>query len=253
MIANYHTHTRWCRHGSGEIEAYILEGIQRGLETLAITEHVPLLGDPDSRRMSCAEFPAFNRELDGMIDKYGGQIQIIKGFECEYFPNQLDSYCRFQEEYGYGLLILGHHNSCDYKLDNFALTEPWQVRLYADEVCEALETGLFTFLAHPDVAFHGYQQYDECFRDAMRQIFSVCAHLDIPVEINANGHHYRRGYPCETVWQTIAPQYKLRCLVGSDAHEVKDLAHASVTACENMARAAGLNLIDRLKLPDVDM
>ena len=95
MIANYHTHTRWCRHGSGEIEDYILEGIEKGLEILAITEHVPLEGDPDPFRLTCAEFDAFNGELDRMIQRYSGRIAVLKGFECEYFPDQLARYRRF--------------------------------------------------------------------------------------------------------------------------------------------------------------
>ena len=41
MIANYHTHTRWCRHADGEIEDYIREALRRGLKALAITDHVP--------------------------------------------------------------------------------------------------------------------------------------------------------------------------------------------------------------------
>ena len=41
MQANYHTHTRWCKHGTGEIEDYIEEAIRKGLTEIAITEHVP--------------------------------------------------------------------------------------------------------------------------------------------------------------------------------------------------------------------
>lgn len=247
MISNYHTHTRWCRHGTGEIEAYIQEGITKDLHVLAITEHVPLLGDPDPRRIFCSEFDAFNRELSSMITKYADCIDVRKGFECEYYPDQLENYQRYRDEFGYNILILGHHTSCDHTLDNFILKEAWQVRRYADEVCEALETRLFTFLAHPDVVFHGYRRFDNEFLAAMKQIFSTCEQLSIPVEINVNGHHYQRGYPCEGIWQKIAPSYQLDCLIGSDAHEVKDLvADVSVAACENMAREYGLHVIDYL-------
>lgn len=41
MIANYHTHTRWCRHATGEIEDYIQEAVRKGLRAVATTEHVP--------------------------------------------------------------------------------------------------------------------------------------------------------------------------------------------------------------------
>ena len=51
MIANYHTHTRWCRHATGEIEDYIREAVRKGLRAVAITEHVPHSQNFDPRRM----------------------------------------------------------------------------------------------------------------------------------------------------------------------------------------------------------
>ena len=51
MIANYHTHTRWCRHATGEIEDYIQEAVRKGLRAVAITEHVPHSQNFDPRRM----------------------------------------------------------------------------------------------------------------------------------------------------------------------------------------------------------
>ena len=81
MIANYHTHTRWCRHAEGEIEDYTREAIAKGLKAVAITDHVPHTANFDPRRMQWEEFPAFNAELDAMIAKYQDQIHIIKGFE----------------------------------------------------------------------------------------------------------------------------------------------------------------------------
>ena len=70
MISNYHTHTRWCRHGTGEIEDYISKAIELGMKEIAITEHVPLNGNPDSSRMLFEEFNAYNREFDQVIEKY---------------------------------------------------------------------------------------------------------------------------------------------------------------------------------------
>lgn len=55
---------------------------------------------------------------------------------------------------------------------------------YADEVIEGLRTGLFTFLAHPDVPFCGYTGSAEFALEQMGRIFAVCEELGIPVEIN---------------------------------------------------------------------
>ena len=92
MRANYHTHTRWCKHGTGEIEDYVETAVRGGLEILAITEHVPYQNNRDGSRMLWEEFPDFDRALNQAIAKYQGRIQIIKGLECEYYPDELDHY-----------------------------------------------------------------------------------------------------------------------------------------------------------------
>ncbi len=247
MTANYHTHSRWCHHGTGELEEYILRALEGGLQELAITEHVPLLGDPDPRRMQYDEFPAFNEELDRLVEQYRGKLRIIKGFECEYYPEMLDSYRKFREEYGYRLLILGQHRSSDHVWDNFALTQPGQLARYADDVCAGLRTGMFDFLAHPDVFMAGYKVYDRYAKSAMAQIFALCQELDIPVELNANGQHYKRNYPCPPVWED-ARAYRLRCLVNSDAHTVDDLLCPSVEECAALADSLGLCRISTLAI-----
>jgi HisJ family histidinol phosphate phosphatase len=245
MVANYHTHTRWCRHGSGELEEYIRAAIAGGLRELAMTEHVPLPGDPDRRRIRCDELDAFDRELNDLIATYASVIRVRKGLECEYYPELAGYYEDLRDRLGYEILILGQHTSIDRTLDYFSIDRPQDLRRYADEVCRGLATGLFSFLAHPDVPIAGYRNPDRPFLDAMARIFSCCEELDIPVEINANGQARRRGYPCREVWE-LARAYRLRVLVSSDAHHVPDLLGTSVAHCEGLARELNLNLLSLL-------
>ena len=108
MKANYHTHSRWCRHAVGEIEEYLEEAIRCGFHEIAMTEHVPHKNTEDSW-IPWEQFPDYDRALNRAIQKYQGKIHVIKGFECEYYPDEMDDYRRFQEEYGYELLIMGQH------------------------------------------------------------------------------------------------------------------------------------------------
>ena len=245
MVANYHTHTRWCRHGSGELEDYIRAGIAGGLQELAFTEHVPLPGDPDRHRLRCDELDAYDQELNSLIERYASVIRIRKGLECEYYPQLLGYYEDLRDRLGYELLILGQHTSTDRSLDYFGISRPQDIDRYADEVCRGLATGLFAFLAHPDVPIHSYRNPDAPFLAAMTRIFRFCEEQDIPVEINANGLGRRRGYPCRAVWE-LAREHKLRVLVCADAHHVPDLVCKSVDQCEALAAELGLNLISLL-------
>ena len=245
MKANYHTHTRWCRHGTGEIREYADYAVRLGLLELAITEHMPLPGDPDRARMRFSEFPAFNAELNRVIAEYDGKLTIRKGLECEYYPWMLDTYREYKKRYGYEILILGQHANARRTLDNFLATEPWQLAIYADEVCEGLVSGVFDFLSHPDVVMRGYKTVDEAMLETMEQIFCTCKELDMPVEINALGIKYNRGYPNREIWK-LARDYGLTCIINSDAHHVAELTGEHITHAEKFAEDLGLKVLGKL-------
>lgn len=246
MIANYHTHTRWCRHGAGEIEDYIQEALRCGLQVLAITEHVPYRDNHDPRRMQWEEFPEYDAQLDMLIGKYRGRIEVRKGFECEYIPEFMGDYRRFREEFGYEIMILGQHVSKDRKIDNFAPKGEKELAIYADNVIEGLKTGFFTFLAHPDVALCGYEGSMEFALKQLERVFETCEALEIPVEINANGMRGGRRYPERRVWE-MSRKYRLIYLISSDAHYVPDLCdQAGVAATERMAEELGISVTKML-------
>lgn len=246
MIANYHTHTRWCRHGVGEIKDFVDFAFRAGLEEIAITEHVPLPGNPDKKdRMQFEEFPLYDADFNQVIDEYKGKIRIRKGFECEYYPHMLETYRMYKEQYGYEIFILGQHVDIRRTFDNFHLSEPWQLALYADNLCEGLETGFFDFLCHPDLVMIGYRKVDNAMLDAMDRIFAACGRLKIPVEINAAGIKHSYGYPDREVWQ-LARGYELSCVVNSDAHKVEELTGEHITRAEEFAAEFGLKHIKKL-------
>lgn len=244
MIANYHTHTRWCRHAGGEIEDYIREGIRKGLKALAITDHVPHKDDSDPRRLQWGEFEPFNNELNEMILRYQDRIHLIKGFECEYYPFSLDNYRMFREQYGYRLLILGQHTSKDRTIDYFAEKKEPELLLYTEEVLAGLQTGIFDFLAHPDVPMYRYQGSRNFALEQMARIFAECEKRKIPVEINANGYRGNRGYPDREIWE-MSRDYKLVYLINSDAHQVEHLCdEAGVGGTERFAEELGIRVTE---------
>ena len=110
MIANYHTHTKWCNHAKGEAEDYIREAIRLGLKEIAITDHVPHIDNSDTARMRWEEFEAYNQLLDKTIEQYKDQITIYKGFECEYEPDALGFYKTLINKYDYTVMVLGQHS-----------------------------------------------------------------------------------------------------------------------------------------------
>ncbi len=244
MIANYHTHSRWCRHGVGEFEDYFEKAISLGFQELAMTEHVP-----HRDRWSWIpweEFEGFDRALNAAIEKYRDRITLIKGFECEYDPSQMEDYRWLREELGYNFLILGQHGAGkNLEINSFTIHTGKELRIYADWVCQGLETGLFVMLAHPDVALNEYPRpWDKDCEKAFAQIFSTCERLRIPVELNVNGFRQGRGYPSERA-MLFSKNYNLKYLINSDAHDPAFLYDEAGRQMEEWAARMGIQAEER--------
>lgn len=249
MQANYHTHSKWCHHGAGEIEDFVKEAIKQGFQELAITEHVPLESNPDTNRMQWEEFPAFNNSFEQAIKIFGDQIHLIKGFECEYFPDVVDTFHMLQEKYGYQFLILGQHRSGKNKeYDTFAQKEADGVKAYAESVCKGVESGLFRFLAHPDLGLLRYNnnEWDNVCEKAMREIFQCCEEYSMPIEINANGLRQGRRYPDPNAYK-LSKEYHLQYLISSDAHMPEFLYDDAVKEAEEFTKKLELPITTLLK------
>lgn len=242
MIANYHTHTRWCNHAKGEAEDYIKEAIRLGLKEIAITDHVPHIDNSDPARMKWEDFERFNQLLDEAIMKYKDQITIYKGFECEYYPEALDFYRKVINEYGYSVMVLGQHRCGENRRYNaFGNMNKEALEIYAKTVCEALRSGFFSYLAHPDVFLFSYQKFDRHAEKALRTIYKTCEELNIPIEINGFGYHSGRPYPNFDALK-ISKEYKLTYLINSDAHRPELIFTDKMRELEETVKFLGIHV-----------
>lgn len=247
MICNYHTHTRWCRHGEGEIEEYIQEAIAKGLQEIAITDHLPI-DNTKYLRMPWSDFEAYDADLNRVIEKYQNQIKIIKGMECEYYPGIIRILKKLKSERNYQCFILGQHFSYDQSVDYFHMHDPQaDIIRYTTEICEGLETGFFQICAHPEVFLANSPQVNELGLKSIQQIFETCAKLGIVVEINANGLRKQRGYPNKEVWE-LSKNYKLTVIINSDAHKPSMLVDEAIVQVEKFADECGITVCEKLEI-----
>lgn len=249
MLANYHTHTKWCNHAVGNAEDYIVEAINKGLKTIAITDHVPHKDNEDRYRMRYEEFEQFNYDLDEAIDKYSGKIDIIKGFECEHYLYSLKDYERYRAKFGYKIFVLGQHTIGKHKeYDSFNPKDKDTLLMYANESAEAIASGIYTLFAHPDLGLNGYNHgiFDKYAEKAMRIIYEACEKYDMPVEINANGLRHGADYPSIYALK-ISKDYKLRYIVNSDCHRPEFLADEYVQKAYDIAKELNIKPILELK------
>lgn len=225
MIANYHTHTQRCRHATGCERDYVLAAIEGGLKILGFSDHCPLPfpDDYDPRiRMSMDQLPEYVDEILSLREEFKDQIDILLGFELEYYPDYFGAILKEFEKYPVDYLIQGQHYV------GSEIGEPYMgsplgtdlLKRYVDQTIEGLETGRFLYLAHPDLPNFEGDWHD--YEREMRRLCEGALRLNIPLEINLLGMRTSRNYPNWRFWK-IAGETGNLVVIGSDAHNPWDL------------------------------
>lgn len=225
MTYNYHTHTSRCSHATGTEEEYILRAIEGGITHMGFSDHAPFVfpgGFQSHYRIPMEQAKEYFGSLYALREKYRAQIDLKIGFELEYYPtffrDMLDTALSLGCEY----LILGQHFSADERPNGFYVANPTDdvslLREYTDNVLAAMETGVFSYIAHPDI-FH-FTGPSTVYEQEMHRICTAAREQNIPLEINFLGIRSRRHYPREDFW-AIAGQEQSPVTFGFDAHDVQ--------------------------------
>ena len=251
----YHTHTFRCGHAKGKDEEYVLMAIKKGIKTLGFSDHVflPGLSQPGTRG-EFEQLDDYIKSINYLKEKYKDQIEIHLGFECEYFPEYLDYY-RSLKEKGIEYLILGQHFVSDkegklrYVLSNNFDYEIMPI--YVDMLIKGMETGLFSYVAHPDSVYVPYAEMNDFLIASSYRICRKAKELNLPLEINLHGllwdNKGRMNYANENFFK-IAKEIGNSVIVGVDAHEPQELDYAKYDFATNLIDKLELDMVSRLKL-----
>lgn len=235
---NYHTHTRRCGHAGIDTDrAYVMAAREAGITRLGFSDHGPLCYFEYADLLNKMDVS----EVDGYIDSINGlkeefpDMEILCGFEAEYDPMKKDYLYSLRSKVDY--MILGQH----FVKNGLSLVggdrNPNYPIEYAKSVCEAMETGLFDIVAHPDL-FMKYRDsisddsrelYDANVEQAIRMICKTAADLEIPLELNltcVNENMIMKdgeySYPHSKFWE-IASEYDVQVVYAADSHNPQQL------------------------------
>ena len=265
MIANYHTHTYRCGHASMEEERkYVEAAIRAGFCELGFADHCPMPLPIDADPADCARFMGIRMKMDetedyvskllALREEYKNDIRIHVGFEVEYIPEVFETLLGFISQFPTDYIILGQHfNSITAdKLVYFGAETRSKTVLknYADMVCEAIKTGKFTYVAHPDLCnFHGVL---EVYEREMVRIIETAKEHGIPLEVNLLGLNSMRHYPNNVFW-SLASDIGCDVVLGSDAHESEGMLpeRALYHAQKLIQNNKGLRLLDKVELKPI--
>ena len=232
---NLHTHTFRCKHADGDVQEYAKAALQAGLKVLGMSDHTPL---PDGRwstvRMGMEELDDYANAIRNARQAFPG-LKILSGMECEWMPE----YRSFYEEDLLGRLeldyLIGSVHYFPFKgewrnvIDGVRTRE--ELFSYTEWVIRTMETGLFSFIAHPDLFANSYMEWDEDSAHCAKSIFDAAKLHKVPLELNVSGYrkrlvHAKDGlrpmYPWKPFWKA-AQNEGVEIIINSDAHSPKDI------------------------------
>ncbi len=252
MIANYHSHTYRCRHATGTEEAYVQAALQAGMQIFGFSDHAPQWFHADyysTFRMYPEQLPDYVQTVLNLRQQYAGRIEIPLGLEAEYYPAYFPELLSRARDAGIEYLLLGQHfigneigdHYCGRPTDDAEL-----LKRYCRQTAQAMETGLFSYLAHPDLLH--FTGPEETYRRHMRDLCRAANDCGTVLEMNLLGLAYGRHYPNPVFWE-VAAQEGCRVIIGRDAHKPEEILHTeSEAAARALAARLGLQTVDTVPL-----
>lgn len=224
-MKNYHTHTSRCHHAIGTEEEYILSAIESGYTELGFSDHTPWKYDSSyvsHMRMKDNELDGYIQTLLALKEKYKNQISIKIGLECEYFPKYMPWLKKILQEKPIDYIILGNHFDATDETGIYYGRSVSKDKLikYVDDCIHAMETGLYSYIAHPDLV--AFDHDDPLYAQEMKRLCQEAKKYDIPLEFNLLGYKEHRQYPNHTFFK-IVKSVGNRVIIGTDAHDSQAL------------------------------
>ena len=165
-----------------------------------------------------------------------------------YYRSQL----KYLKPYPIDYMILGQHffnNEYDGYYAGDCFPDVRSVKAYARILSEGIRTGVYTYVAHPDLVNYNGDPEEYC--DAMGELFRTSLETDTPLEINLLGIRGRRQYPKEKFWEMVG-SYGCKVVCGSDAHSPAELlCTEDFDRAMEMVDKYGLNYIEEVNLRSI--
>ena len=229
----FHSHTYRCGHANGDIGDYVPNAIKHGLRIYGVSDHALLPGDPTNwMRGRYSQLDDYIETFNKVKTKYHNQIRLYLGFECEYGDYYFDYYQSLLKDRGFDYLICGQHNG--FRKDGSAYflegTEE-SIYRYKEDIINAIKSGLFLYIAHPDLFFATVKEVTPACVDATKEIIAAAIKYDVPLEVNIHGLLRKKiniEYPAEYFWKETA-KTKVKIVVGVDCHDPSEIGDKELT------------------------
>ena len=240
----FHSHTYRCGHAEGDIEDYVNLAIKSHYRIFGVSDHVFLPGVYEPRiRGDYSLLKEYIDAFNTTKNKHKDEIEMYLGFECEYADVFIDYYRSLLVDNKVEYLILGQHNGFDDNkqfikyVKNHAEDTDEDLNRYAFDLIKGIKSGLFMYVAHPDLMFVSAKEVTPELKRLTKEIIDAAIKYDIPLEVNIHGFirqqkrekYHVIGYPAGYFWDEVSKS-KAKVVYGGDFHELNEVGNSALEA-----------------------
>ncbi|MBN1387969.1 MAG: histidinol-phosphatase [Bacteroidales bacterium] len=219
---DYHIHTNYS-DGKGWPEDYIKAAIEKGLSEIGFSDHLTLTDEQQDWSIKLSRLGEYIDRINKLRETVTG-IKVRLGLEVDYFPDKeeqiyqtisglpLDYVIGSVHYMGEGTVDLGPEYYEGKDIDRL-------FELYFNLIAQAASSGLFDFMAHPDLV-RIFRYFPSVNAEPMyRFLAGELSKSDVAFEVNTNGMNkpLKDFYPDRRYLHVFMEEGVPVC-VNSDAH-----------------------------------
>jgi histidinol-phosphatase (PHP family) len=254
MATDYHTHTHLCHHATGQPRDYVLAAQKAGLSEIGFSDHNPMPTQFDDWRMAPEDLPTYLKMIEEVRAEFPN-YPIRLGLECDYIPGYED-HIRFLTHQAPWDYLIGavHYITPEWDVDNPKHIKKWKEHpveeiwtLYFREYARMARTGLFDFVAHPDLVKKFGKRPEGDLASYYTESLDAIADTKLTLEISTAGlrKEVNEIYPSRQFLE-MAFQRHIPVVINSDAHAPEEVG-LSFDKAVKLAKEVGYTEIMRFE------
>ena len=243
-MVNYHNHTQFCEHATGELDEYIQKAIENKIIEFGFSDHAPIPASiRDGITMSPEQMPQYINAVLSKKKEYKDRIEIKLGLEID-FP-VFDS---FDKKYLTDPKIDYIIGSCHY-IGEWGFDDPAEMHKFnekdIDEIYLAyykaveslVDSGFCDIIGHFDLIKKFGHRPASNMNNIVRRIAKKMSVKNLTAEVNTSGlkKPVNEIYPSDEILKIFFEE-NVPVTLGSDSHSPDDVCSGYSAAIEKLKR-----------------
>lgn len=259
----YHIHNEICKHSTNKLNEIVAYALKHNYKELYFTEHPPIDKKCfyQRRRATYPEVKNLVNNINKVNKKYKGKLHIYFGYEIEFNKADRSFVRRYKKDPYAQFFIFGNHfygSIFDIKklpapLVMHTTKTLSQLKEFDENNKAAMSSGLFSWVAHPEIFLNSYKKWDVHAKHVCNNIIKWAIKYKLPLAFNVNFLSWETKsewhYPCKHFWKLVA-KTNIPVIIEADTHDIHTFKEKWLEKARKLALSWGLkkNLKEKIKI-----